>query len=297
MKTGKNAQVNAHLKHLKQKKLFLFDIDGTIALSEDVIDGTFELLDYIKRIGGRAIYITNNSSKSTADYVEKFRRMKIEAAPEDFVTAGSFTLSYLKERHADDLIYVMATKSYVSELRKAGLHVTEEASPDDAKDDAKGNAENDRKTPDVVLTAFDTELTYEKIETACRLLMDTDKERIWLATNADLRCPVSFGMVPDCGSICNMISAATDRKPTYLGKPAPGLADYSMETTGFSKEETLVVGDRIYTDIACGENAGVETCLVCTGEAKAEDVEGSANRIDFCFPSVKELYEEILRQR
>lgn len=279
MKTAQNADTNRYLEHLKRKKLFLFDIDGTIALSEDVIDGTYELLDYIKRIGGKAVYITNNSSKSTADYVEKFRKMKIEAAPEDFVTAGSFTLSYLSEHHAGDLIYAMATESYVRELQKAGLSITREAD----------------EAADLVLTAFDTELTYAKIEGACRLLSDSQKERIWLATNADLRCPVSFGMIPDCGSICNMISAAVDREPTYLGKPAPGLVNYSMEKTGFSKEETLVVGDRIYTDIACGENAGVETCLVCTGEAKAEDVKGAANRIDFCFPSVKELYEALPR--
>lgn len=274
--------------HLKKKKLFLFDIDGTIALSEDVIDGTFELLDYIKGIGGRAIYITNNSSKSTADYVEKFKRMKIEAAPEDFVTAGSFTLSYLKEHHAGDTLYAMATESYAAQLRGAGLHVAKEASgkmPDEIK-----------KQVDVVLTAFDTELTYQKLETACELLMDDTKERLWLATNADLRCPVSFGMIPDCGSICQMISAATDRKPMYLGKPAPGLVHYSMAITGFSKEETLVIGDRIYTDIACGENAGVDTCLVYTGEATPEDAAVSANRIDYCFPSVKELYQAIAFQ-
>ena len=90
-----------------------------------------------------------------------------------------------------------------------------------------------------------------------------------------------------------MISAATDRKHDYLGKPSPGLVEYSLKLTGFTKEETLVVGDRIYTDIACGENAGVETCLVFTGEAKAEDVPEAANRIDFCFETVKELYETL----
>lgn len=278
MKKLKNHHVNNNIEHLKQKKLFLFDIDGTIALSEDVIPGTMDLLAYIKKIGGKAIYITNNSSKSTADYVEKFVRMEIEAAPDDFVTAGSYTLSYLKEHHANDCIFVMATDSYFSELEKNGLHVTTKC----------------MDAVDVVLTAFDTELTYGKIENACRLLMDTQKERIWLATNADLRCPVDFGMIPDCGSICNMLSAATDRKPQYLGKPSPGLVDFSMKMTGFSKEETLVVGDRIYTDIACGENAGVETCLVFTGEAKEPDVATSENCIDFCFPSVRELYEMIV---
>lgn len=274
-----NLQVNKNLGHLKKKKLFLFDIDGTIALSEDVIEGTFPLLSYIREIGGKAIYITNNSSKSTKDYVEKFRRMGIEAEAEDFVTAGSYTLSYLKEHHKQDLIFAMGTNSYIEELKKNGLKITEEYEENVA----------------VVLTAFDTELHYKKIEDACRLLMEKGRERIWLATNGDLRCPVDFGMIPDCGSICNMISAATDRKPRYLGKPSPGLVEYSMELTGFTGEETLVVGDRIYTDIACGENAGVETCLVFTGEAKAEDVAGASNRIDFCFETVLGLYEELAK--
>lgn len=272
-----NLQVNKNLEHLKKKKLFLFDIDGTIALSEDVIEGTFQLLSHIREIGGRAVYITNNSSKSTKDYVEKFKRMGIEAKAEDFVTAGSYTLSYLVEHHKQDLIFAMGTNSYIEELKKNGLNITEEY----------------EEGADVVLTAFDTELNYGKVEAACRLLMEKGKERIWLATNGDLRCPVDFGMIPDCGSICNMISAATDRNPQYLGKPSPGLVEYSMEMTGFTKEETLVIGDRIYTDIACGENAGVETCLVFTGEAKAEDVQGASNRIDFCFETVKELYEEL----
>lgn len=273
----KNLQVNQNIEHLKKKKLFLFDIDGTIALSEDVIDGTFELLAHIRKIGGRAIYITNNSSKSTDDYVKKFQRMGIEAGAQDFVTAGSYTLSYLSEHHKDDLIFAMATGSYLKELKKAGLRITEDY----------------EKDTDVILTAFDTELTFEKVEFACRLLMETGKERIWLATNGDLRCPVDFGMIPDCGSICNMIAAAVDRRPVYLGKPSPGLAEYSMAVTGFTREETLVVGDRIYTDIACGENAGVETCLVFTGEAKEKDVRKASNRIDFCFESVKELYEAL----
>ncbi len=264
---------------LKQKKLFLFDIDGTIALSEDVIDGTFELLEHIRSIGGRSIYITNNSSKSTADYVEKFKRMGIGAQPEDFVTAGSYTLSYLKEHHAKDLIFVMATKSYTEELKRCGLHITEEPIKDVT----------------LVLTAFDTELTYRKLEDACRLLMDQGKTRKWLATNADLRCPVDFGMIPDCGSICQMLASATDRTPEYLGKPSSGLVDFSRRITGFSREETLVVGDRIYTDIACGVNAGVETCLVYTGEAKEADRLTSAWNIDYAFPSVKELYEEIAK--
>lgn len=274
----KNKSINSNIEKLKNKRLFLFDIDGTIALSDKVIPGTYELLDYINSIGGKSIYITNNSSKSTADYVEKFKKMGIEAKDEDFVTAGSYTISFLLKNHSSDLMYVMSTDSYYEELKKVGLNVTKDVSEE----------------VDIVLTAFDTELTYKKAEDVCRLLMDQKKDRKWFATNADLCCPVDFGMIPDCGAICRMLSCAVEREPVFLGKPSPGLADYSMEITGFTKEETIVVGDRIYTDIACGENAGVDTCLVFTGEAKEEDIATSENTINYCFPTVMELYRKII---
>ncbi len=275
-----NHDVNWHPELLINKKLFLFDIDGTIALSDNVIDGTRELLAYIKKIGGRAIYITNNSSKSTADYVARFERMQLEADPTDFVTAGNYTRDFFKKNYPKARTFVIATDSYFTELKNAGLNVTNEYDP----------------ACEVILACFDTELNYKKVEDACRLLCDKSVERKFYATNADLRCPVDFGMIPDCGSICNMITAATDVEPEYLGKPAPGLVNYSMEMTGFTKEQTIVVGDRIYTDIACGENAGVHTCLVFTGEAKDKDILTAKNHIDLAFPSVKELYVTILRE-
>ncbi len=256
------------------KKLFLFDIDGTIAIDNDLLDGTMDLLNYIDGIGGKAIYITNNSTKSRKDYIEKFACWKISAAADQFITASYATAVYLREHHMQDKIFVLGTASLVKELREEGFLVTEEAEPDVA----------------AVLVGFDNELTYSKVEKACQLLL-THPDMPYLATNPDLCCPTSFGSVPDCGAICRLLECAVGRQPVYLGKPSPNIVQLCLEQTGFAAEETLVVGDRLYTDIACGLNAGVDTAVVFTGEARPEDCVETEYKPTYAFPTVRELYE------
>ncbi len=260
------------------KKLFLFDIDGTIAIDNDLLDGTMDLLHYIDSVGGRAIYITNNSTKSRKAYVEKFARWNIQAGEDRFITASYATTVYLREHHRKDKIFVLGTASLVGELREEGFLVTEEIEPDVA----------------VVLVGFDNELTYSKVEKACELLL-TRPHIPYLATNPDLCCPTGFGSVPDCGAICKMLECAVGRQPLFLGKPSPAIVAFCLEQTGFTKEETLVVGDRLYTDIACGLNAGVDTAVVFTGEAKPEDCIETEYKPTYQFPTVRELYEQCIK--
>lgn len=258
--------------NLKNKKLFLFDIDGTIAVGDTLYDGSADLLAHIERIGGRSYFITNNSTLSGADYVERFRRtFHLETAEEQFVTSGFLTIRFLKERFTGKKIFVLGTASFIKELRKNGLHITETADDDIA----------------CVVAAYDSELTYDKLIQACKALSTTDVP--FYATNPDLCCPIDFGFVPDCGAICRMITDSTGKTPAYLGKPSRQVVDLCMELSGFSGEETLVVGDRLYTDIACGINAGVDTCVLFTGEAKREDMADTAYPADYCFDNIKEL--------
>ena len=261
---------------LKKKKLFLFDIDGTIAVDETVFDGTMDLLSHIRRIGGKSIYITNNSTKSRADYVKKFQRMGIPASEEDFITASYAACRYLKEHHGNDRIYVAGTRSLVKELKKTGLHVTTDGT----------------EPVQVVLVGYDSELTYAKLVDVCRYLM-TNPDCVYLATNPDLCCPTGFGSVPDCGAICRMIACAAKRMPLYLGKPNPAIVEYSLAQTGFTKEETLVVGDRLYTDIAVGIAAGVDTAVVFTGEAKEEEIGNTEYPPTWAFESVRQLADQL----
>lgn len=265
------------MSELSNKKLFLFDIDGTLSVGDTLFDGSRELLEYIEKIGGSAYYITNNSTKSNRDYVEKFAKWDLSTEEEQFVTSGYMAIRYLKSYFQNQKIFVLGTKSYIAELQKQGILVTEAVEDDVA----------------CVLAAYDSELNYQKLEKACELLYR--KEVAYLATNPDLCCPAPFGFIPDCGSICNMLEAAVYRKPKYLGKPSREVVELCLERSGFTREETLVVGDRLYTDIACGIEEKAQTCLLLTGEAKREDLESTIYKPDYCFETVRELLEFIER--
>lgn len=262
------------LENLKQKKLFLFDIDGTLALENTLYEGSRELLQYITDIGGKAYFITNNSTKSAQDYVEKFRSaFHLETHQEDFITSGYMTLRFLQEHYADQTIFVLGTASFVAELRRHGLRITETA-----RDDIS-----------CVVVAYDSELRYDKLTEVCRVLQTMDVP--FYATNPDLRCPADCGFIPDCGAICNMITATTDKSPIYLGKPNRDMVDLCTDRSGFSPAETLVVGDRLYTDIACGIHAGVDTCVVFTGEAQPTDMVDTPYPADYEFANILALYK------
>lgn len=260
------------LAALQEKKLFLFDIDGTLAVGDTLYPGSADLLRHIDRIGGKAYYITNNSTRSGRDYVEKFRRaFHLDTTEDQFITSGYMTLRFLTEQYADSKIFVLGTASFVTELRKNGLHITEHAEADVA----------------CVVVAYDSELTYDKLVQTCKVLSAAHIP--FYATNPDLCCPIDFGFIPDCGAICNMITDSTGKKPIYLGKPSRAVVDLCLERSGYSREETLVVGDRLYTDIACGINGEVDTCVLFTGEAKPEDMTNTPYPATYCFSNVKEL--------
>ena len=258
--------------NLSEKRLFLFDIDGTLALGDKLFEGTRELLEYIDRIGGSSFFITNNSTKGGADYVKRFRKsFGLETTPEQFVTSGFMMKKFLLETYKDKRIYVQGTKSYLSELSSEGLLVTDEILP----------------KPDCVVVAYDSEITYEKVSKTCLLLQQYSLP--FYATNPDLRCPVDGGFIPDCGAICDMITSTTDKVPIYLGKPNPDMVTLCQKLSGFDASQTLVVGDRLYTDIACGLQAGVDTCLLLTGEASRADISTTEFPPDVIFDTVQDL--------
>ncbi|MGN0179779.1 MAG: HAD-IIA family hydrolase [Monoglobaceae bacterium] len=268
---------NSNTEALKQCRLFLFDMDGTIYLDNDLFDGTLELLDYIRSVGGRYIFMTNNSSKSVDKYIEKLAGMGISASAEDFVTSVNATEPYLAEKGYKK-IYALGTASFREQLREAGLSVTE--TPDD--------------DVDCLCMGYDTELTYKKLWDACVLL---GRGIDYVATNPDWVCPTSFGYVPDCGSVSEMLYRATGRKPIFIGKPEPAMAELAMRKTGIGRDKTVILGDRLYTDIACGVNAGINTVFMLSGEGTMEDVEKSAVKPKYIFDNVAQLYRVLSDNR
>ena len=249
----KKANVTMELKEfVKNCKLYLFDMDGTLYLGSRLYDFTIELLDTIKKTGGKYLFITNNSSRSVNDYVKKLKGMGIEAARDDFMTSSQATAYYLHKHHEGKKLYVCGTESLKEELRMEGFTVT-----------------TDLSEVECIVMGFDTELTFQKLHDVSYLLL-TQPDLPYIATNPDLVCPTEFGSVPDCGSVCIGIKNATGKDPVVIGKPSPLMPQLAMDKLGVSREETCVVGDRIYTDVKSGLNAGVTGVLVLSGETTVE---------------------------
>ena len=137
---------------------------------------------------------------------------------------------------------------------------------------------------------FDTELTFQKLEDACILL---NRGVDYIATNPDWVCPTWYGYVPDCGSVAQILQTATKRLPKFIGKPQPDMALLATKNSGFSADETVLVGDRLYTDIACGQNAGISTVFVLSGEGTMDDLKKSDIKPEFIKNNIREILNEI----
>ena len=258
---------------LKDKRLFLLDMDGTIYLDNDLFDGTIDFLKTVKAKGGRYLFVTNNSSKSTEAYVNKLNSIGIAATAEDFLTSTDATILYIQEKYQGRRFYSFGTASFTEQLRAAGIDVVTELS-----DDIDG-----------IVMGNDNELTFKKLEDACILLLN---DIIYIATNPDWVCPTSFGYVPDCGSVAEMLFRATGKRPYFIGKPRPEMLTLAMKKYGYKPEECVMIGDRVYTDIASGYNAGIDTIFVLTGEGTMEDAKCDTPPT-YIFNDIKEILSEI----
>lgn len=259
---------------LKQKKLFLLDMDGTIYLGDTLFDGTLDFLNRVREKGGKYLFVTNNSSRSVTAYVARLEGMGIPAAADDFLTSVDALIWYLRGKYDDALIYAFGTRTFREQLSEAGFRVTDKL----------------EEGISLLVCGFDTELTFQKLEDACILL---GRGVDFVATNPDWVCPTSYGSVPDCGSVCEMLFRATGRRPKFIGKPEPEMALLSMERYGYSREETVLIGDRIYTDIACGVNAGIDTAFVLSGEGVPADIEKFHIRPSETYRNIRDIFERM----
>jgi HAD superfamily hydrolase (TIGR01450 family) len=256
------------------KKLFLMDMDGTLYLGEQLFEGTAEFLTWVRASGGQYAFLTNNSSRGIEGYLAKMERLGIPQKAFSFLTSTDATIDYLKKTYAPfapgrendppAAYYVCGTENLKSQLRTAGLKVLTEAELAALFEQLK----NSCVSLPVVLLGYDTELTYEKLVNCVRLL---DMGADYVATHPDLVCPTEYGNEPDIGLVINSLKVCTGREPVVIGKPQPQMVYSALKKYGATPEETVLIGDRLYTDIACGNNAGIDTILVLSGEGTAED--------------------------
>ena len=220
------------------------------------------------------MFLTNNSSKSVDKYIEKLRSLGIDSEENDFFTSTNATVLYLKQKNYKK-IYAFGTTSFKEQLLAAGFPIT-----DRLEDDI-----------DCLCMGFDTELSFQKLEDACILL---GRGVDYIATNPDWVCPTWYGYVPDCGSVAEMLFRATNRRPRFIGKPQPEMALLAIEKSGFSKDEAVLIGDRLYTDIACGANAGISTIFVLSGEGTLKDLEISDVNPEMVYENIRKIYNDLL---
>lgn len=256
---------------IKNLKLFLFDMDGTLYLGDQLFDFTNDLLKEIRKNGGKYLFMTNNSSKSVADYIIKLKKLGIDACYDDFITSSQATAYYLKKHHNGAKLYVCGTNSLKEELKTQGFEITENLDE-----------------VECIVMGFDTELTFKKLHDVSKLLL-TRKDIPYIATNPDYVCPTEFGSVPDCGSVCDMLYNVSKRRPIVIGKPEALMPKLAMEKENISADKTAVIGDRIYTDIKSGINAGTVTILVMSGETDEEILNASPDKPDMVLQSAEEI--------
>ena len=268
-------------ERLINTRLFLLDMDGTLYLGDDVFDGAVDFIHSISETGRNYIYLTNNSSRAGVDYITRLRKLGFPCEAENVFTSGMATGEFLNQNYPGAKVYLAGTKAFYRELQSYGI---------DLVNDENGHTDVD--TVDVVVQGFDTELVYEKLDLACHFLRRGAK---FIAANPDWVCPMPADEVlPDCGSICALLTAASGVKPEYIGKPNRNMIDVVSKMTGVPNENICAVGDRLYTDIAVAANAGSVSVCVLSGESSEQDIVESDVKPDYVLKDVAEI-AKILR--
>ena len=257
-------------KNIKDVEVFLFDLDGTLNMGETPIPGAMDTLRILDSKGKKVFFVTNNSSKSKYEYLKKIQRLGYDADISQIVTSGMATASYLNKHYKGKSVYVLGVEALKKEFEEYGIKTTT------VNEDA-----------DIMILAFDTELTYEKLWHATNLV---GEGKLYIATHPDFVCPSDKGNMPDAGALIALVEKTAGRTPDVIvGKPYAPMAEYVFDFCGVTPEKVAFVGDRLYTDVKFAINNGMTSVLVLSGETTKEMYEESGLDIDYIYPSVNEL--------
>src|SRR5688572_27025208 len=258
------------------------DLDGTLYLGGQLFEATRPFLATLRELGIGRTFFTNNSSKSTKQYVQHLGSMGIDASADDIFSSTHATLQYLRTRRPDvRKLFVLGTPALREEFVENGFA---EAGEDDTNE------------PDAVVVGFDTSLTYPRLCTAAYWIA---KGKPFIATHPDRICPTDKPTVlPDCGAMCAMLTSATGRAPdAVLGKPHASMLRGITERHGVAPGQIAVVGDRLYTDMAMARAAGAVGVLVLSGETTSEQAHSAEPAPDLVVADVGELTKILTSQR
>ena len=260
----------SNLFELTTKQVYFFDLDGTIYLGNRLFKGVQKLIKVLREKKKRFFFLSNNSSKSTTDYLKKLNRFNLDIVREDLILSQHPTIDFLKKNNYKK-IFLLGTQSLKDEFQHEGFVLTEE-------------------DPEILVLAFDQELTYKRLMKATLILQKKDFP--YIATHLDNRCPTESGYIPDAGGIAALLYKATERMPKVFGKPNKEMLLFKLDQLEISPKNAVMFGDRLYTDIKMGKEAGVTTCCVLSGEMTMDMINYSEYKPDFVINGIWELLDE-----
>lgn len=246
---------------------FMLDMDGTIYRGGAPIPGARDFISYLKEKGIPFVFLTNNSSHSRSFYSAKLQRMGFDVGTEDVLTSTTATVRFLISNRFGKTVYPLAVPDVVKEIEDAGVEVVEDR-------------------PDIVLLTFDTTVTYEKINRAFHFLRDGAE---LIATHPDDVCPTEDSYDIDIGPFIRLFEQMCGKKATVIGKPNRLMLEMAAREMGVPPEDTVMVGDRLYTDIAMAAKAGTQSILVLSGETDRAMLDGSDVRPTLVLDSVADI--------
>lgn len=235
---------------LTEKKGYICDMDGVIYHGNKLVDGAKEFVDWLKNEHKRFLFLTNSSAKSPKELKQKLAHMGIEVGVEDFLTSAHATASFLASQNPNVGVYVIGESGLINALHDAGFYI-------------------DNVNPTYVVVGESRTYNFEQIELAVHLILNGAK---LIGTNSDVTGPSEKGVAPACRALVSPIEMATGRKAYFIGKPNPLIMRHAIERIGCKLNDTLILGDRMDTDIIAGIESGIETALVLSGITKKEDL-------------------------
>lgn len=259
---------NTPVSLIRNTKAFILDMDGTFYLSNQLLPGALEFLDYLTEKGIRFSFLTNNSSRNVQDYQSKLTKLGVPEKQAIVYSSGEAAIAWLKRYHPGRRTFVLGTPSLQQSFLESGIIL-------------------DEKDPEIVVLGYDTTLTYDRLTLFCDFVR---AGKLYIATHPDINCPVEGGYAPDAGAMIALIKASTGREPDLvIGKPNKFIVELLAAKLGVAVKQMTMVGDRLYTDIALGKTAGVQTVLVLSGETAREDLRGSEFQADLVCEDLAEL--------
>lgn len=252
---------------LKETDAFLFDLDGTVYLDETPIGDVKGTLARLRAMDKRIVFLTNNSSKTEAEYRQKLTRIGLWGEGDLVYTSAMATAEYVAARFPHKRVYLLATDAVKEEFSRT-VPLVEEA-------------------PDVVILAYDTTLTFAKMKRFNEFLAGG---AVFLATHPDAVCPTAGVSMPDVGAFLQLFYTSSGRLPDLIvGKPGTAMGEGLERRLGIPRARMCMTGDRMHTDIRFGNNCGMHTVLVLSGETTEETMKNFPDRPDLVLPDVNAL--------